>query len=134
MFENQQRKGLQIDPEILSSIKTADSRISTKHLAEDLGLPYHKVQKIRSGTTYRSVHLDGEQPNLEESWDYFENLVASLLTSYPEEVRRYQLEYHVTTNSNVLGTAMVRQVTKDVLATWVNASTASSRSKKATAL
>jgi hypothetical protein len=96
MFENQQRKGLQIDPVILSSIKTADSHISTKHLAEELGLPYHKVQKIRSGTTYRSVHLDGEQPNVEESWDYFENLVANLLTSYPEEVRRYQLEYHVT--------------------------------------
>ena len=69
-----------------------------------------------------------EQPNLEESWDYFENLVANLLTSYPEEVRRYQLEYHVT---NELECPWHRNGetghTRVALATWVNASTALSR-------
>lgn len=95
MLEAELRKGKQLDPALVQSIKAASRTVSTTQLAKKLGLPYHRVQKIRSGTTYRGVQSVNHEAKIQKGWESFDLLLSNLSERYPEEVRRHQFDYYV---------------------------------------
>jgi hypothetical protein len=96
MREHRLRKGSKLDSSLIGEIVKADTTISSASLAKKYNLPYHTIRRIRSGQTYSDTEDRDFGGNLNESKAKLEELYEYLTSRHPQEVRQYQLEYHVT--------------------------------------
>ena len=53
-----------------------------------------RVRKIRVGITFDSLQ-NKSGPTLSKGWDTLDHVLQQLASSHPDEVRRYELDYHM---------------------------------------
>ena len=95
-LETNQRKGDYLTPEVVEKIRTADEWLSSKEISRRLKIPYQRVRKIRVGITFDSLQKKDQPFTLSEGWETLDAVLQQLSSSHPDEVRRYELDYHMT--------------------------------------
>lgn len=95
-LETNQRKGDSLTPEVVEKIRTADQWLSSKEISRRLKIPYQRVRKIRVGITFDSQQKKDQPFTLNEGWEKLDAVLQQLSSSHPDEVRRYELDYHMT--------------------------------------
>ena len=94
-LETNQRNGDALTPDLVTKIKSVDHGLSNKEVARRFNLSYQRVRKIRRGYTFDGMPEALGRPNLSEGWDNLDAVLQKLALSHPEEVRRYELDYHM---------------------------------------
>lgn len=94
-LETNQRNGDTLTPDLVTKIKAVDHGFSNKEVARRFNLSYQRVRKIRRGYTFDGMPEALSSPNLSEGWDNLDAVLQKLALSHPEEVRRYELDYHM---------------------------------------
>ena len=94
-LETNQRNGDALTPDLVTKIKSVDHGLSNKEVARRFNLSYQRVRNIRRGYTFDGMPEALGSPNLSEGWDNLDAVLQKLALSHPEEVRRYELDYHM---------------------------------------
>lgn len=95
-LETNQRKGDALTPTLVDQIRAIDTGVSSKEISRRFKLSYQRVRKIRVGHTFDGMQDQTNASTLLEGWDTLEKLLQHLASSHPEEVRRYELDFHMT--------------------------------------
>ena len=95
-LETNQRKGDALTPELIEKIRQADKSLTSKAISRRFDVSYQRVRKIRIGETFDSMQDQADALNLLEGWNTLEQVLQHLASSHPQEVRRYELDFHMT--------------------------------------
>ena len=95
-METNQRNGDVLTPELVDLIRGADEGLSSKAVSKRFNVSYQRVRKIRLGQTFEAVQDRADTPTLREGWNTLEKVLHHLASSHPQEVRRYELDFHMT--------------------------------------
>jgi len=94
-LETNQRKGDALTPEVLAEIRSVDKHLSNKEVARAFNLSYQRVRKIRRSYTFDGMQGAQKSTTLSEGWSVFNTVLQTVASNHPEEVRRYELDFHM---------------------------------------
>ena len=95
-LETNQRNGDTLTPQLVDQIRQADKGLSSRALSRRFNVSYQRVRKIRVGETFDVMQDQADASTISEGWNMLEKVLHHLASSHPDEVRRYELDFHMT--------------------------------------
>ena len=88
-----------IDRTLITKLRLENQKgTSSRKLSKTYRLPYHSVRRICNYETYEDVENENFKYNEKEIWSNLSKICKILSTSFPNEVKKYKLNYQVNEN------------------------------------
>ena len=93
-YENAKRDNKGVNKKLITKLREENKKgMSSLKLSKTYKVPYHTVRRICNYEIYEDVK---EQENSNKEWDTIISTCKKLTTLYPEEAKKFNLNYHMT--------------------------------------
>ena len=95
-YEKAKRKKTRINYSLITKLKQEKSKgVSSLKLSKTYKIPYQTVRRICSNETYETEEQSFEIEDINKIWDKLFLTCSELAKKYPDEAKKFNLNYHV---------------------------------------